>query len=147
MRARASSTVWFFFASRRLPTRSNRDWSSDVCSSDLVEGRAQFEGVGVYYDATPMEAQMCEGELVVVVGGANSAGQATVFLAEHASKVLLLIRGDELGKGMSRYLSRRIEQTKNIELLTNTEIARMTGKGHLEAIEIRDNRTGGTRMV
>jgi thioredoxin reductase (NADPH) len=112
-----------------------------------VEGREQFEGVGVYYDATPMEAQMCEGELVVVVGGANSAGQATVFLAEHASKVLLLIRGDDLGKGMSRYLSRRIEQTKNIELLPNTEITRMTGKGHLEAIEIRDNRTGGTRVV
>ena len=112
-----------------------------------VEGREQFEGVGVYYDATPMEAQMCDGELVVVVGGANSAGQATVFLAEHASKVLLLIRGEDLRKGMSRYLSRRIEQTKNIELLTNTEITRMTGKGHLEAIEIRDNRTGGTRMV
>ena len=112
-----------------------------------VEGREQFEGVGVYYDATPMEAQMCEGELVVVVGGANSAGQATVFLAEHASKVLLLIRGNDLGKDMSRYLSRRIEQTKNIELLTHTEITRMTGKGHLEAIEIRDNRTGGTRIV
>jgi thioredoxin reductase (NADPH) len=112
-----------------------------------VEGREQFEGVGVYYDATPMEAQMCGGELVVVVGGANSAGQATVFLAEHASKVLLLIRGDDLGKGMSRYLSRRIEQTKNIELLANTEITRMTGKGHLEGIEIRDNRTGETRLV
>jgi len=112
-----------------------------------VEGRDQFEGVGVYYDATLMEAQMCEGELVVVVGGANSAGQATVFLAEHARKVLLLLRGDDLGKDMSRYLSRRIEQTKNIELLTNSEITRMTGKGHLEAIEIRNNRRGGTRVV
>ena len=112
-----------------------------------VEGRQQFEGVGVYYDATPMEAQMCNGALVVVVGGANSAGQATVFLAEHARKVLLLIRGDDLGKDMSRYLSRRIEQTKNIEVLSNTEITRMTGQGHLEAIEIRDNRTGGTRTV
>src|SRR5437660_529943 len=112
-----------------------------------VEGRDQFEGIGVYYDATPMEAQMCGGALVVVVGGANSAGQATVFLAEHASKVLLLLRGDDWGKDMSRYLSRRIEQTKNIELLTNTEITRMTGNGHLETIEIRNNRTGETRMV
>ena len=112
-----------------------------------VEGREQFEGVGVYYDATPIEAQMCGGSLVVVVGGANSAGQATVFLAEHARKVLLLIRGDDLGKHMSRYLSRRIEQMKNIELLTNTEITRMTGTGHLEAVEIRNNRTGGTRIV
>jgi thioredoxin reductase (NADPH) len=112
-----------------------------------VEGRDQFEGVGVYYDATPMEAQMCGGALVVVVGGANSAGQAAVFLAEHASKVLLVLRGDDLEKDMSRYLSRRIEQTKNIELLTNSEITRMTGKGHLEAIEIRNNRTGDTRLV
>jgi thioredoxin reductase (NADPH) len=112
-----------------------------------VEGRAQFEGVGVYYDATPMEAQMCDDSLVVVVGAANSAGQATVFLAEHARKVLLLIRGDDLGKNMSRYLSRRIEQTKNIEVLTNTEISRMTGNGHLEAIQIRNNRTSETRMI
>ena len=112
-----------------------------------VEGCEQFEGVGVYYDATPMEAQMCGGSLVVVVGGANSAGQAAVFLAEHARKVLLLLRGDDLGKGMSRYLSRRIEQTKNIELLTNSDITRMTGNVHLEAIEIRNNRTGETRVV
>lgn len=112
-----------------------------------VEGREEFEGLGVYYDATPMEAQMCGGSLVVVVGGANSAGQAAVFLAEHARKVLLLLRGDDLAKDMSRYLSRRIEQTKNIELLSNTEIIRMMGKGHLEAVEIRDNGTGETRMV
>jgi thioredoxin reductase (NADPH) len=112
-----------------------------------VEGREKFEGVGVYYDATPMEAQMCNGALVVVVGGANSAGQATVFLAEHARKVLLLIRGDDLAKNMSRYLSRRIEQTKNIEVLANTEISRMTGNGHLEAIQIRNNRTAETRMI
>jgi thioredoxin reductase (NADPH) len=112
-----------------------------------VEGRDEFEGVGVYYDATPMEAQTCSESVVVVVGGANSAGQAAVFLAEHARKVLLIIRGHDLGKAMSRYLSRRIEQTKNIELLINTEITRMTGKGHLEAIEIRDNRIGGTRIV
>ena len=112
-----------------------------------AEGREQFEGVGVYYDATPIEAELCGGSLVVVVGGANSAGQATVFLAEHARKVLLLLRGDDWGKDMSRYLSRRIEQTKNIELLTNTEITRMTGNGHLETIEIRNNRTGETRMV
>ncbi|HEY3197957.1 MAG TPA: FAD-dependent oxidoreductase [Nitrospirales bacterium] len=112
-----------------------------------VEGREKFEGVGVYYDATPMEAQMCNDALVVVVGGANSAGQATVFLAEHARKVLLLLRGDDLGKDMSRYLSRRIEQTKNIELLTNSEITRMTGNGCLESIEIRNNRTAETRVV
>jgi thioredoxin reductase (NADPH) len=112
-----------------------------------VEGLEQFEGVGVYYDATPMEAQMCDGSLVVVVGGANSAGQATVFLAEHARKVILLIRGDDLGKNMSRYLSRRIEQTKNIEVLANTEITAMMGEGHLEAIQIKNNRTADTSVI
>jgi thioredoxin reductase (NADPH) len=94
-----------------------------------------------------MEAQMCDGSLVVVVGAAKSAGQATVFLAEHAKKVILLIRGDDLGKNMSRYLSRRIEQTKNIEVLANTEITGMMGKGHLEAIQIRNNRTADTRTI
>ncbi len=112
-----------------------------------VEGVEQFEGVGVYYDATPMEAQMCDGALVVVVGAANSAGQATVFLAEHARKVILLIRGDDLEKNMSRYQSRRIEQTENIEVLKNTEISGMTGRGHLEAIQIKNNRTAETRTI
>src|SRR5207245_10675469 len=86
---------------------------ASCCRLD-VEGREQFEGVGVYYDATPMEAQMCNGALVVVVGGANSAGQAAVFLAEHAWKVLLLIRGEDLRKGVSWCLSRRVEQARNL---------------------------------
>ena len=112
-----------------------------------VDGGAQFEGIGVYYAATPMEAQVFSGSDVVVVGGANSAGQAAVFLAERASRVLLVIRGSDLNKGMSRYLSRRIEQTKNIEILTSTEIIRMAGEGHLEAVEIKNSRTGETRIV
>jgi thioredoxin reductase (NADPH) len=112
-----------------------------------VEGRQQFEGVGVYYAATPIEAQMCAGSEVVIVGGANSAGQAAVFLAENVRKVFLLLRGDDLGKNMSRYLATRIEQTGNIELLTNSEVSRMTGKGHLETVEITHNRTGEKRTV
>jgi thioredoxin reductase (NADPH) len=107
-----------------------------------VAGVAQFEGVGIYYAATPMEAQVCVGAEAVVVGGANSAGQATVFLAEKTRKVSLLIRGDDINKGMSRYLSRRIEQTGNIEILTNTEITSVFGNSHLEAVEIKNSRTG-----
>ena len=83
-----------------------------------VEGCERFEGRGVYYAATPTEAQLCRGQQVVVVGGGNSAGQAAVFLAQHARRVLLLIRGDDLYKNMSSYLVRRIEQTANIELLS-----------------------------
>jgi thioredoxin reductase (NADPH) len=112
-----------------------------------VHNCEKFEGVGLYYAATPVEAQMCSDSEVIVVGGANSAGQAAVFLAEHTCKVLLLIRGDDLSKNMSRYLARRIEQTKNIQVLTHTEIAQMVGEGHLEWVEIKNHQTDEARWV
>jgi thioredoxin reductase (NADPH) len=106
-----------------------------------VPGRTRFDGAGVYYAATKMEAQVCGGDQVAVVGGGNSAGQAALYLSETARKVLLLIRGDDLGKNMSNYLAQRIEQTPNIELLTNTEITAMFGDTHLEAVELTSNQT------
>jgi thioredoxin reductase (NADPH) len=112
-----------------------------------VEGFERFEGTGVYYAATPAEASLCRGCPAIVVGGGNSAGQAAVFLAGHASKVLLLIRGDDLNKNMSRYLVERIEQTPNIELLSNTTIRRVTGNGHLQAIETVNSRDGQQRTI
>jgi thioredoxin reductase (NADPH) len=112
-----------------------------------VEGRPRYEGTGVYYAATPNEIQLCLGAEVVLVGGGNSAGQAAVFLAGHAPRVLLLIRGDDLYKSMSSYLARRIEQTANIELLCNTEIRRMCGDGHLTAVEVVNTRTGQERTI
>jgi thioredoxin reductase (NADPH) len=110
-------------------------------------GVEAFEGSGVYYAATPAEAQICRGEEVLVVGGGNSAGQAAVFLALQVRKVLLLIRGDDLYKNMSSYLVHRIEQTGNIELLRSTTIRRVSGNGHLEAVEIVNNRSGEERSV
>jgi thioredoxin reductase (NADPH) len=107
----------------------------------------EFEGAGVYYAATPTEAQICRGQEVLVVGGGNSAGQAAVFLASQVRKVLILIRGDDLHKNMSSYLVHRIEQTPNIELLCTTTVQRMLGNGHLEAVEIANNKTGETRTV
>src|SRR5436190_22434420 len=83
----------------------------------------------------------------MLVGGGNSAGQAAVFLAGHASRVLLMIRGDDLNRNMSSYLVNRIEQTPNIELLTNTTIRRMSGNGHLEAIDIVNSKSGQERTV
>jgi thioredoxin reductase (NADPH) len=74
-----------------------------------VDRLEQFEGNGVYYAATPLEAGLCAGAPVVVVGGGNSAGQAAMFLAESGSSVALIIRGSDLGKNMSRYLVDRIE--------------------------------------
>jgi len=107
----------------------------------------QFEGRGVYYAATHNEAQICKGAQVVLVGGGNSAGQAAVFLSQHASHVLLVIRGDDLYKHMSSYLAKRIEQTPNIELLRNSTVQRMNGDGHLNSIEIVSSKTGEKRTV
>jgi thioredoxin reductase (NADPH) len=101
-----------------------------------VEGVDRFEGRGLYYAATPAEALFCLGCTAIVVGGGNSAGQATVFLAGHASRVLLLIRGDNLNQNMSAYLVNRIKETANVDVLCNTSIRQMLGNGHLEAIEI-----------
>jgi thioredoxin reductase (NADPH) len=112
-----------------------------------VEGFERFEGTGVYYAATPAEALLCRGCPAVVVGGGNSAGQAAVYLAGHASKVILLIRGGDLNKNMSSYLVRRIEQTENIELLCNTEIRRIQGNAHLEAVDIVNRTNGEERTV
>jgi thioredoxin reductase (NADPH) len=103
---------------------------------------SEFEGVGIYYGATPMEAQLCVGEEVVVVGGGNSAGQAAVFLAETAARVHLLVRRDGLADTMSRYLIRRIEEHPKIDLRVRTEIASLEGNGHLERVGWRDAREG-----
>jgi thioredoxin reductase (NADPH) len=112
-----------------------------------AEGCGRFEGCGVYYAATPNEAQLCKGADAVIVGGGNSAGQAAVFLAEHAQKVFILIRDGNLGKSMSSYLYRRIEDTPNIEVLRNTTIQRMCGDGHLSKVEVLNEKTGETRTL
>jgi thioredoxin reductase (NADPH) len=112
-----------------------------------VDSCSQYEGRGVYYAATPNEVQQCRGADVVVVGGGNSAGQAAVFLAGLARQVLLVIRGDDLYKSMSSYLAHRIEVTPNIELCCQTTIRRMTGDGHLGAVEMVDGATGQGRTV
>ena len=112
-----------------------------------VEGGERFESGGVYYSATTVEAQLCRGSTVIVVGGANSAGQAAIFLSRTAQKVLLMIRGDDLSKKMSQYLTRRIEQTDNIEVLTHTEITKMTGDEILSAVEVVNNQTNESRTI
>ena len=106
-----------------------------------VENLSQFEGVGVYYGATHLESQLCGGEDVVVAGGGNSAGQAAVFMAQTARRVYMLVRSDGLAQTMSRYLIRRIEESPNITLLTNTEITSLAGNDHLESVEWRNNKT------
>src|SRR5215213_7373105 len=107
-----------------------------------VPSLERFEGVSVHYAATEAEAQRCEGEEVVVVGGGNSAGQAALFLAGRTQRVYLLIRGDDLAKGMSRYLAERVEAAESIELLPNTEVSELMGEDRLEGVVVEDNRSG-----
>src|SRR5258708_23077516 len=85
------------------------------------------DGRGIWYWALPIEARLCTEQEIVLVGGGNSAGQAAVFLAGHARKVHLVIRGGGLGASMSRYLIERIEATSNIELVFNTEVVGLEG--------------------
>jgi thioredoxin reductase (NADPH) len=108
-----------------------------------LESFSSFEGAGVYYGATFVEAQLCGGEEVIVVGGGNSAGQAAVFLAEVTKRVHMLIRSAGLAESMSRYLIRRIEETPTIVLHTHTECMALEGSGgHLESVRWQNNQTG-----
>jgi thioredoxin reductase (NADPH) len=107
----------------------------------------EFEETSIYYAATPMEAQLCLNDPVVVVGGGNSAGQATIFLADHVGKIRLVIREHRLDEHMSRYLADRIERDPRIEVLVHTEVRELLGDKSLEAVVVQDNETGEQRTV
>ncbi len=107
-----------------------------------MDNRARFDNAGVYYAATQMERRLCTDEEVAVVGGANSAGQAAVFLADTAKRVHMVIRSDGLARTMSRYLISRIEAHPRIELHTRTEIVALDGNGHLERVSWRNADSG-----
>ena len=107
----------------------------------------EFEPTSVYYAATEVEAQMCRSDPVAVVGGGNSAGQASVSLTRHAAFVRLLIRGGDLGKDMSRYLVDQIERNPNIEVLCHTEVRELVGEEVLEAVVVENNQTGERRQI
>ena len=105
---------------------------------------SRFESAGVYYGATFVEAQLCDGEEVIVVGGGNSAGQGAVFLAQTTKRVHMLVRSAGLAESMSRYLIRRIEESHNIVLRTHTEIVGVEGDNHLESVRWKNNQIGQT---
>jgi len=112
-----------------------------------AENRERFEGVGVYYAATALEGQICRNETVIVVGSGNSAGQAAMFLSDGAAKVLLVVRGKDITSKMSDYLSRRVQAQKNVDILYNTEIRRMSGNQKLEEVEVENTKTGERRVI
>ena len=109
-----------------------------------LEGLEQFEGNGIYYWASPIEAKLAKGEEVVLVGGGNSAGQAAVFLSGHASKVHMLVRAPDLGASMSSYLIERIAATPNIVLHTHTQLTGLSGGPDSDGLAaVRWQRKGG----
>jgi thioredoxin reductase (NADPH) len=112
-----------------------------------VENLARFEGAGVYYAATDLEARVCDGTAVLVIGGGNSAGQAAMYLGQHNCKVTVAIRGGDLTHSMSQYLIERIDADPKIDVLTEVEVHALEGRDHLERATIRRTRTGQLETI
>jgi thioredoxin reductase (NADPH) len=109
-----------------------------------IENLEKFEGQGIYYGATHIEAQLCGNDEVIVVGGGNSAGQAAVYLSQTAGKVHMLVRSGKLADTMSRYLIRRIEENPRIDLRCGTQIVKLEGDTQLERVTWQSRSTGET---
>jgi thioredoxin reductase (NADPH) len=144
-------------------SRENSHYAIELNNGDIVHGRTvivatgaryrkldvpgleRYEGNGVYYAATLSEAQMCADDPVLIVGGGNSAGQAALFLSQHANSCRLMIRGEELAKSMSRYLIDELERHPQIELITCCQVDELHGEDGLESVTIKDRNTGERR--
>jgi thioredoxin reductase (NADPH) len=114
-----------------------------------IDNLDRFEGTSVSYWATPIEATLCEGRDIVLVGGGNSAGQAAVFLSAHARQVHMAVRSSGIDASMSRYLIDRIKATRNIELRVRTAVTGLSGsaEGALESVDMTRNESGDTQRV
>ncbi|HXY93467.1 MAG TPA: FAD-dependent oxidoreductase [Acidimicrobiia bacterium] len=130
-----------------VPTRSVIVASGARYQRLAVTGLERFEGAGVYYAATDLEARVCAGNAVLVVGGGNSAGQAAIFLTQQGCRVTIAIRGADLGHNMSQYLVERIDADPRIAVLTNTEVRELRGDHHLEQVALEETSTGHRRSV
>jgi thioredoxin reductase (NADPH) len=124
-----------------------------ICSTGVryrklnLENEDKFQGVGVYYGAGVSEATLCEDKHVVVVGGGNSAGQASMHFARFAKKVTIVIRADCLRRTLSQYLVDRIHSSPNIEVLARTEVSALHGDHMLQAVTLRNNQTGEEKTI
>nr|WP_246355371.1 NAD(P)/FAD-dependent oxidoreductase [Nocardioides ungokensis] len=112
-----------------------------------IPGMDRLEGSSVYYAATEFEARLCRQDPVTVVGGGNSAGQAACFLARQSPVVNLVIRHDDLGRDMSRYLADRVEQSPRIKVWRNSEVCELIGDGALHEVLLHDLRADGRQRV
>jgi thioredoxin reductase (NADPH) len=112
-----------------------------------IERFEAFEGAGIFYAATEIEARYCKGTEAIVIGGGNSAGQAAMFLSRSAQRVRVLVRGASLAASMSSYLSSRLEAESKITIEYGAEVSALHGGDHLEGVTIRETTTGNTRVI
>ena len=112
-----------------------------------LDGIENYEGAGIYYAATQLEARFCKDGTAVVIGGGNSAGQAAMFLSKHAECTKIVVRGDGLAETMSSYLSERIHSSDRVDLVTETEVVGLHGDDRLEAVTLRHNPSGKETRV
>jgi thioredoxin reductase (NADPH) len=130
-----------------IPTRAVIVASGARYRRLAVDDLERFEGAGVYYAATDLEARVCDGTSVLVIGGGNSAGQAAIYLGQHNCKVTLAIRRDDLTASMSQYLIERIQADPRIDLLTGVEVERLAGGDHLEQVTLNHTATGRQQVI
>ena len=122
--------------------------SSGVSYRELgAAGAMDLVGRGVYYGSAAIQALACKDQHVLVVGGANSAGQAAVFFARHAARVSLIVRGDSLERSMSTYLIDQIRTIDNIDVRLNTSVLKCDGQDHLQCVTLVDNTDGAQQVV
>jgi thioredoxin reductase (NADPH) len=142
LRSESSFHVLVLADGSEIPTRAVIVASGARYRRLQAQNLARFEGAGVYYAATDLEARACSGAPVLVVGGGNSAGQAAIFLSHSGCGVKLAIRGGDLDHSMSRYLIERIEVAPNIELMTHVEVEAIDGADHLQQVTIAHTASG-----
>jgi thioredoxin reductase (NADPH) len=130
-----------------IPTRAVIVASGARYRRLAVENLERFEGAGVYYAATELEARVCDGRAVLMIGGGNSAGQAAIYLGQHNCKVTIAIRRGDLTQTMSQYLIERIVADPKIELLTGVEVRALAGRDHLEEVTLSQTVTGEQQSI
>ena len=134
------------------PTLNGTSAKANICATGIEYRRLdlpnenQFLNLGVFYDAGASEAPFCLNEHVFVIGGGNSAGQATMHFSRYATKVTMVIRGDNLATTLSHYLVKRISESEKIEVLFHSEVTGLDGDKELRQIEISDRRNGTKRV-
>jgi thioredoxin reductase (NADPH) len=142
LRSEASFHVVVLRDGSEVPTRAVIIASGARYRRLDVEHLERFEGAGVYYAATDLEARVCGGTRVLVIGGGNSAGQAAIYLAQNNCGVTIAIRQQDLTQSMSKYLIERIEADPKIDLMTGVEVRALTGRDRLEEVTLVHNETG-----